>query len=88
VIIGNPGVGKSVLKDHIIALDHEPNITVVSCLRTMHTYVNILKQLAESFKLDVPTKDLEKTLFNTAFAHIRDRKTLYTLIDEAHLLSI
>jgi type II secretory pathway predicted ATPase ExeA len=88
VIIGNPGVGKSVLKDHIIALDHEPNVTVVSCSRTMHTYVNILKQLAESFKLDVPTNDLEKSLINTAFAHIRDRKTLYTLIDEAHLLSM
>lgn len=88
VIIGNPGVGKSVLKEHIIKLDKAADITVVSCSRTMHTYVNILKQLAESFKLDVPTKDLESELIKIAFAHIRDRKTLYTLIDEAHLLNM
>ncbi|MEJ2756357.1 MAG: hypothetical protein P8104_11160, partial [Gammaproteobacteria bacterium] len=29
---------------------------------------------------------LEKELIQTAYKHIRDRKTLYTLIDEAHLL--
>jgi MSHA biogenesis protein MshM len=88
VIIGNPGVGKSVLREHIESLQKERDIAVVSCSRTLHTYLNILKQLAESFKIDVPTKDLEKELINSAFNHIRDRKTLYILIDEAHLLDM
>lgn len=88
VIIGNPGVGKSVLREHIEGLQKERDITVVSCSRTLHTYLNVLKQLAESFKLDVATKDLEKALINNAFNQIRERKTLYILIDEAHLLDM
>ena len=88
VIIGNPGVGKSVLREHIEQFQQERDITVVSCSRTLHTYLNILKQLAESFKIDAPIKDLEKELINNAFNHIRDRKTLYILIDEAHLLDM
>ncbi len=88
VIIGNPGVGKSVLREHIENLQKERDITVVSCSRTLHTYPNILKQLAESFKIEVPPKDLEKELIKNAFNHIRERKTLYILIDEAHLLDM
>lgn len=88
VIIGNPGVGKSVLKEHIENWQIERDITVVSCSRTLHTYLNILKQLAESFKIDVPVKALEKELIQSAFNQIRERKTLYILIDEAHLLDM
>ncbi len=88
VIIGNPGVGKSVLREHIEHLQKERDVTVVSCSRTMHTYLNVLKQLAESFRIEAPPKDLEKELINSAFNHIRDRKTLYILIDEAHLLDM
>lgn len=88
MVIGNPGVGKSVLREHIEDLQKERDITVVACSRTLHTYLNILKQLAESFKIEVPVKDLEKELINNAFNHIRERKTLYILIDEAHLLEM
>ena len=88
VVIGEPGVGKSVLREHIESLEKERDITVVSVSRTMHTYGNILKQLAESFKIDVPTKDIEKELIVCAFNHIKERKTLYVLIDEAHLLDM
>lgn len=88
VIIGNPGVGKSVLREHIENWQKEREVTVVSCSRTLHTYLNILKQLAESFRIDVPVKDLEKELIQSAFNHIRERKTLYILIDEAHLLDM
>lgn len=88
VVIGEPGVGKSVLREHIELLDKERDITVVSCARTLHTYLQILTQLAESFKLDVAEKQLEKALIQSAFTHIRERKTLYILIDEAHLLDM
>ena len=36
----------------------------------------------------MPVKDLEKALIHNAFHHIRERKTLYILIDEAHLLDM
>ena len=88
VVIGEPGVGKSVLREHIEELQKERDITVVSCSRTLHTYLNIIKQLAESFKIDVPIKDLEKELIRNAFNHIRERKTLYSVIDDAHLLDM
>lgn len=88
VITGQPGVGESLLREHIEALAKERYIIVVSCSRALHTYVNILKQLAQSLKIDVPTNDLEKELILTAFHHVRERKTLYTVIDEAHLLDI
>jgi type II secretory pathway predicted ATPase ExeA len=88
VVIGEPGVGKSVLREHIEQLNNERDITVVSCSRTLHTYLNILRQLAESFRLDVAVKDLEKALIENAFTHIRERKTLYVVIDEAHLLDM
>ncbi|MCU7925719.1 MAG: hypothetical protein KZQ97_04665 [Candidatus Thiodiazotropha sp. (ex Dulcina madagascariensis)] len=51
VILGEPGVGKSVLKEHIDKLAKEREITVASCTRTLHTYLAILRQLAESFKI-------------------------------------
>jgi type II secretory pathway predicted ATPase ExeA len=60
----------------------------VSCSRTLHTYLQILTQLAESFNIEVPEKSLEKALISNAFNHIRERKTLYILIDEAHLLDM
>ncbi|MBL4866785.1 MAG: AAA family ATPase [Pseudomonadales bacterium] len=88
VIIGNAGVGKSVLREHIEKLDKERDTVVASFSQTMHSYINILKQLAESFKIDVPVKSLEKELIHTAYRHIKDRKVLYTLIDEAHLMDI
>jgi len=88
VIIGEPGVGKSVLREYIETLEKERDITVVSCSRTLHTYMKLLKQIAESFKIDVPTKDIEKELIACAYNHVKERKTLYILIDEAHLLDM
>ncbi len=88
VVVGQPGTGKSVLREHIESLANERNITVASCSRTLHTYLAILKQITESLKMDVPSNQLEKELIKCAFNHIRERKTLYILIDEAHLLDM
>jgi len=88
VIVGEPGVGKSVLREHIEALDNERDITVVSCSRTLHSYLQILRQLAESFRVEVGDKAIEKTLIASAYDHIKSRKTLYIVIDEAHLLDM
>ena len=86
VIIGNPGVGKTILREHIEHLNNARDCTVVSCSRTLHTYRQIIWQLAESFKLETSEKHIESDLIQCAFTHVRERKTLYILIDEAHLL--
>jgi type II secretory pathway predicted ATPase ExeA len=88
VVAGEPGVGKTVLKEHIELLDNQRDITVASCARTLHTYWQILTQLADSFKLEVAEKSLEKELIKAAYNHIKQRKTLYILVDEAHLLDM
>ena len=88
VVTGNPGVGKSVLKENIENLGKEKDTVVVSMSRTMHTYINILKQLADSLKIDVPPRTIEKDLIQVAFEHTRNQKTIFTVIDEAHLLDM
>jgi len=88
VITGAPGVGKTVLKKQIESLASDRDTIVVSMSRTMHTYLNILRQLAESLKIDVPVKKLEKELIQVTYSYARDRKTIYTVIDEAHLLDM
>ncbi len=88
VVIGEPGVGKSVLREHIEKLTNDRDTTVVSCSRTMHTYHHILRQLAESFRLEATEKEMESALIKQAFNHVRERKTLFVLVDEAHLLEM
>ena len=85
VIIGEPGVGKTVLREYIERLNNERECTVVSCSRTLHTDRQILWQLAESFKLETTEKLIESDLIQAALDLVRERKTLYILIDEAHL---
>lgn len=87
VIIGEPGVGKTMLKQHIEHWHNERDTTVISISRTLHTYLKILLQLGQSAKLDVSDKLLEKALIEHMFAQARQHKTMYTLIDEAHLLT-
>lgn len=88
VVLGAPGVGKTVLREHIEQQAARHNAVVASLSRTLHTYLNLLQQLAETLKLDAPAKQLEAQLIQAAYACIRERKTLYVLIDEAHLLDI
>lgn len=87
-IVGEPGVGKSVLKEHLEILGEERENVVASVSRTMHTYWNMLNQLAISLKLDVKTAKLEQALIEAAYKHVKNNKTLYILIDEAHLLDM
>ena len=88
VIIGSPGVGKSVLREHIEQLGKNRESVVISISRTMHTYLNILYQLADAFKIEACRKTLEKDLIQEAFKEVKSNKTLYILIDEAHLLEM
>ncbi len=88
VVVGAPGVGKSTLRTHIERLADSKENEVISISQTLHTYGKLIKQLALSMKIDAPEKQLEKELIQTAYKHVRDRKTVFTLIDEAHLLDM
>ncbi|MBD8528301.1 ExeA family protein [Pseudomarimonas arenosa] len=88
VILGAPGVGKTVLREHLEQRTDRGETIVASVSRTLHSYLNLLLQLADAFKLDAPLRQLESALIQTAYAHVRERKTLYLVIDEAHLLDI
>lgn len=88
VITGDPGVGKSVIKDRIIELEKDGDVVVYSLSRTMHTYTNILIQLSESMQIDVKVKKLEQEIKECAFEKVRENNTLFTIIDEAHLIDI
>jgi MSHA biogenesis protein MshM len=87
-IIGEPGVGKSALKERIEMLGEERENVVASVTRTMHTYWHILNQLAISLKLEVKNIKLEQALIEAAYKHVKNNKTLFVLIDEAHLLDM
>jgi MSHA biogenesis protein MshM len=63
-----------------------PGWVSLSCVNIWKRWTK--RKMSLSFKIDVPVKDLEKALIQAAFGYIRDRKTLYILIDEAHLMDI
>jgi type II secretory pathway predicted ATPase ExeA len=88
VVVGHSGVGKSVIRAHLEQLGKGRDAVVVSFTQTLHTYQPILRLLAESLQVNAPLKDLEKELVAAAWRHVQSHKTLYTVIDDAHLLDV
>src|ERR1700740_2874406 len=62
IVVGHPGVGKSVIRAHLEELGKQRDTVVVSFTQTMHTYRPILRLLADSLQVEAPMKDLEKEL--------------------------
>lgn len=88
VIMGQPGVGKTILRRRIEALGSDRDAVVCSASRTMHTYGKITREMALSLKLEPKRDYVEDAIINAAFEAVGERKTIYTLIDEAHLLDM
>lgn len=88
VIVGHPGLGKSVIREHLEQLGKGRDTVVISFTQTLHTYLNILKQLAESLQINVSMNEVEKELVQAAYRHVQAQKALYIVIDEAHLLDM
>ena len=91
VIIGEPGTGKSIIKQFIKEKEKTSKkylIPVVS--RTLHTYKNTIKILCNAFSIDFEGSDFkcEKRLIEEAEVLNRQNKSLITIIDDAHLMSI
>ena len=87
LILGEPGVGKSVLKDAILQLDPKRYIIPV-INRTLHTWHNTLRILCEAFQVEFAGSDYkcERLLVTEAYRLHRSGKLLMPVIDDAHLM--
>jgi MSHA biogenesis protein MshM len=89
LVMGEPGTGKSVIKD-AVRQKADKRMIVVTVNRTMHTYSNTLKILCDAFAVDHDGMHVrcERRLIEQAFDFNREGKSIITIIDEAHLLDI
>ncbi|MEK7615549.1 MAG: AAA family ATPase, partial [Patescibacteria group bacterium] len=89
LVMGEPGTGKTVLKDALKVFDPQRLITPVVS-RTLHTYFNTLRIFCEAFKLDTDGACFacEKRLIETASKLNQNGKMLSPIIDDAHLMEI
>ncbi|TAL43479.1 MAG: hypothetical protein EPN91_06300 [Salinibacterium sp.] len=89
LIVGNPGTGKSVIKE---ALEEgaDKRQLVASVARTLHTYTNTVKILCEAFRIEFEGSSLkcERRLIEEALNLNRTSKMLATIIDDAHLMEM
>jgi type II secretory pathway predicted ATPase ExeA len=87
LVLGEPGTGKSVLKQALLAHDPKRMITPV-VNRTLHTYHNTLRILCEAFQIEFNGRDhhCERLLVQEAFRVHRAGKMLVPIVDDAHLM--
>jgi type II secretory pathway predicted ATPase ExeA len=87
LVLGEPGTGKSVLKQQLLAHDPKRMITPV-VNRTLHTYHNTLRILCGAFQIEFEGHDhrCERLLVQEAFKIHRAGKMLVPIIDDAHLM--
>ena len=86
-MLGEPGTGKSVLKQALLTHDPKRMITPV-VNRTLHTYHNTLRILCDAFKIEFEGHDhrCERMLVQEAFRIHRAGQMLVPIIDDAHLM--
>jgi type II secretory pathway predicted ATPase ExeA len=87
LVLGEPGTGKSVLKQALVHHDPKRMLTPV-VNRTLHTYSNTLRILCEAFQIEFQGRDhhCERLLVQEAFRVHRAGKMLVPIIDDAHLM--
>lgn len=89
LLLGEPGTGKSVIKEAVCRHDPKRMITPV-VNRTLHTYFSTLRILCEAFQIDTDGKNFacEKRLIEEATRINHLGKMLVPVIDDAHLMDI
>lgn len=88
LVLGEPGTGKSVLKQALV--DHDPKRVMTPVVnRTLHTYHNTLRILCEAFQIEFAGRDhhCERLVVQEAFRLHRSGKLLIPIIDDAHLMA-
>jgi len=89
LVVGEPGTGKSVIKEALVR--HDPKRLIAPVVnRTLHTYHATLRILCESFLLDASgrTTKCEARLIEEALRINRLGHMLAPIIDDAHLLPL
>ena len=89
IIMGEPGTGKSVIKQAII--NHDPKRMITPAIaRTLHTYTNTLHILCTAFKIETDGRDAkcEKLLIEAGWKINHEGKMLVPIIDDAHLMDV
>jgi general secretion pathway protein A len=87
LVLGEPGTGKTVLKQAL--LNHDPKRMITPVVnRTLHTYHNTLRILCQAFQIEFDGHDhrCERLLVEEAFKIHRSNKLLVPVIDDAHLM--
>jgi type II secretory pathway predicted ATPase ExeA len=87
LVLGEPGTGKSVLKQALV--NHDPKRMMTPVVnRTLHTYHNTLRILCQAFQIEFEGRDhhCERLLVQEAFRLHRTGKMLVPIIDDAHLM--
>jgi type II secretory pathway predicted ATPase ExeA len=89
LLLGEPGTGKSAVKQALCSHDPKRMITPV-VNRTLHTYFSTLRILCEAFQIDTDGKNFrcEKRLIEEAQRINHLGKMLVPIIDDAHLMDI
>lgn len=88
LLLGQPGTGKSVIKQAL--LHHDPKRLILAPIaRTLHTYSNILRILCAAFQTDTDGGDFkcEKRLLEHVHILNQNGKMIVPLIDDAHLIN-
>ncbi|MDD3953650.1 MAG: AAA family ATPase [Lentisphaeria bacterium] len=89
LLLGEPGCGKSAIKESL--KDHDPKRLITPTVsRTLHTYFNILRILCEAFAIDFTggAFKCEKRLIEEAFRLNQLGKMIVPIVDDAHLMEI
>lgn len=89
IVMGEPGTGKSVIKQAII--NHDPKRMITPAIaRTLHTYTNTLHILCAAFKIETDGRDAkcEKLLIEAGWKVNHEGKMLVPIIDDAHLMDV
>jgi type II secretory pathway predicted ATPase ExeA len=89
VVVGEPGTGKSVLKQALV--EHDPKRLITPVVnRTLYTYHSVLRILCEAFQIGVEGRDhrCERRLIEEAHKINHAGKMLAPIIDDAHLIDV
>jgi len=89
LLLGEPGTGKSVIKETV--KNHDPKRLITPVVnRTLHTYFSTLRIFCQAFSIDFDGCDFrcEKRLIEEAFRLNHLGKMLVPIIDDAHLMDV
>ena len=89
LLVGEPGTGKSVIKQALCQHDPKRMITPV-VNRTLHTYHSIVRILCVAFQIDTDGQSFscESRLIQEAHRINHQGKMLVPIIDDAHLMDV